>query len=80
MLPKQTDKDTRNAAWTELECLEILNKLLEKKDSHKSGGRWKPTVWPDVVKAVQRIDPEAKPQKDQTKCVFKLNYVCVLGP
>jgi hypothetical protein len=56
----------------------LLNTLLEKKSSHQSGNGWKPSVWPDVVKAVQLVNPNAMPAKDQTKVMSKLDDVCFL--
>ncbi|KAJ7678829.1 hypothetical protein B0H14DRAFT_2655706 [Mycena olivaceomarginata] len=61
------EKTSKNAKWTDPEVIALLNTLLEKKSSHQSGNGWKPSVWPDVVKAVQLVNPNAMPAKDQTK-------------
>ncbi|KAJ7342513.1 hypothetical protein DFH08DRAFT_963257 [Mycena albidolilacea] len=63
MPPEKTSK--KNAKWTDPEVIALLNTLLEKKSSHQSGNSWKPSVWPDVVKAVQLVNPNAMPAKDQ---------------
>ncbi|KAJ7809884.1 hypothetical protein B0H14DRAFT_2607694 [Mycena olivaceomarginata] len=43
-----------------------------RKSTHQSGSGWKPTVWPDVVKAVHAANLDANPLKDQTKLISKL--------
>ncbi|KAJ7334965.1 hypothetical protein DFH08DRAFT_965698 [Mycena albidolilacea] len=70
MPPKKTSKNTK---WTDPEVIALLNTLLEKKSSHQSGNGWKPSGWPDVVKAVQLVNPNAIPAKDQTKVMSKLD-------
>ncbi|KAJ7483038.1 hypothetical protein B0H11DRAFT_1914779 [Mycena galericulata] len=52
----------------------MLRGLSDKKDTHRSGNGWKPSVWPEIVNAVKALDPEAMPVKDQTRLVSKLNY------
>ncbi|KAJ7352545.1 hypothetical protein DFH08DRAFT_991437 [Mycena albidolilacea] len=67
------EKTSKNAKWTDPEVIALLNTLLEKKSSHQSSNGWKPSVWPDVVKAVQLVNPNAIPAKDQTKVMSKLD-------
>lgn len=35
-------------------------------------------LWPQIVNAVQAVNPDAMPAKDQTKVISKLNYVHLL--
>ncbi|KAF8129411.1 hypothetical protein K438DRAFT_876688 [Mycena galopus ATCC 62051] len=65
----------KNAKWTDPEILAMLNTLIGKKSSHQSGTGWKPSVWTDVVNAVQQVDPTADPVKDKAKVMSKLNDV-----
>ncbi|KAF8156497.1 hypothetical protein K438DRAFT_350478 [Mycena galopus ATCC 62051] len=53
----------------------MLNTLIGKKSSHQSGTGWKPSVWTDVVDAVQQVDPTTDPMKDKAKVISKLNDV-----
>ncbi|KAJ7645366.1 hypothetical protein B0H17DRAFT_1148446 [Mycena rosella] len=71
--PKLADKEGGNVSWKDSEVLFVLHRLHDKKDSHQSGNGWKPTVWPEIDTAVQAIDPEARPAKDQAKVILKLN-------
>ncbi|KAJ6613724.1 hypothetical protein B0H10DRAFT_2436313 [Mycena sp. CBHHK59/15] len=75
MPPKPSEKEPVNVKWMKLEVLVVLNGLLKKKDSHQCGNGWKPTVWPEIVSAVQAVNLEVKPAKDQVKIVSKLNYL-----
>ncbi|KAJ7801585.1 hypothetical protein B0H14DRAFT_2615118 [Mycena olivaceomarginata] len=67
------EKTSKNSKWTDPEVIALLNTLLEKKSSHQSGNSWKPSVWPDIVKAVQLVNPNTIPAKDQTKVMSKLD-------
>ncbi|KAJ7785108.1 hypothetical protein DFH07DRAFT_763721 [Mycena maculata] len=67
---KQNGLAQRSRQW--------LSSLLEKKASHQSGNGWKPSVWPDIVKAMAAANPGTEPQKDMT-VKSKLEYMR-LGP
>ncbi|KAF8142629.1 hypothetical protein K438DRAFT_2113068 [Mycena galopus ATCC 62051] len=59
----------KNAKWTDPEVLAMLNTLIGKKSSHQSGTGWKPSVWTEVINAVQQVDPTADPVKDKAKVI-----------
>ncbi|KAJ7887048.1 hypothetical protein B0H14DRAFT_3127709 [Mycena olivaceomarginata] len=73
-MSSKSTKEPKNAKWSNIEVSAALTTLLDKKPTHQSSNGWKPTVWPDVVKAVRLADPEAKPAKDQAKLkeIFEL--------
>ncbi|KAJ7859010.1 hypothetical protein B0H14DRAFT_3446859, partial [Mycena olivaceomarginata] len=72
-MSSKSTKEPKNAKWSNIEVSAALTTLLDKKPTHQSANGWKPTVWPDVVKAVRLADPEAKPAKDQAKVTSKMN-------
>ncbi|KAJ6606941.1 hypothetical protein B0H10DRAFT_1956738 [Mycena sp. CBHHK59/15] len=66
MLPKPNEKEAVNVKWLKPKILAVRNGLIKKKDSHQSGNGWKPSVWPEIVAAVQALSlGEASQRPDQ---------------
>ncbi|KAJ7192884.1 hypothetical protein GGX14DRAFT_405940 [Mycena pura] len=69
--------------WTNAQAQALLDALLEKRLTHQSGNGWKPSVWSDVVAAVNAVDPESQKTSTQLssrqlKGVYE-DYQYVLG-
>ncbi|KAJ7802355.1 hypothetical protein B0H14DRAFT_2614345 [Mycena olivaceomarginata] len=75
MPPCKADSDNGKAVWIDLEVIVLLDSLIGKKSTHRSGNGWKPTVWPEIVALVQAANPAADPKKDKVKCISKINYL-----
>ncbi|KAJ7193234.1 hypothetical protein GGX14DRAFT_405672 [Mycena pura] len=59
--------------WTKTQAEALLDALLDKKLTHQSGNGWKPSVWTDVISAVNAVDPAS--QKTSTQIQNKLKHL-----